>query len=296
MDPGARPSERLSRAGLACGVAAYGLWGLLPLYFKAIDQIGPLEVLCHRILGSAALLWAWVAWRTPGPLVRAALRPRTLGLLGLTGLLVAANWFVYIWAVMNGRVVEASLGYFINPLVSLALGVVVLGERLRPLAWAAVGLATVGVALEALQQGGLPWPALVLAFSFALYGLLRKLAPVEAALGLAVETALLAPLAATGLVWLGLGGQIVFLQRGAGLDALLLLAGLVTAVPLVLFNRAVRLLPLSTAGFLQYLAPSGQFLLGLLAFHEPMPDGRWLAFAFIWAALGLFSLDLARRR
>jgi len=287
---------RVSRVGLLCGATAYGLWGLLPLYFKAIDEAGPAEVLCHRVLGSAVLLWAWVAWRVPRPELRAALRPQTLALLGLTGLLVAANWLTYIWAVMNARVVEASLGYFVNPLVSLALGVVFLRERLRPLAWAAVGLAAVGVGLEAWQQGGLPWPALALAGSFGLYGLLRKLAPVEAALGLAVETALLAPLAAAALVWLGLAGELAFLQGGAGLDALLLLAGLVTAGPLVLFNRAVRLLPLSTAGFLQYLAPSGQFLLGLFAFHEPMPQGRWLAFAFIWAALALFSVDLARRR
>jgi chloramphenicol-sensitive protein RarD len=182
----------------------------------------------------------------------------------------------------------------VNPLVSLALGVVFLRERLRPLAWLAVGLAAAGVGLEALHQGGLPWPALALAFTFALYGLLRKLAPVEAALGLAVETALLAPLALAGLAWLGSAGRLVFLQRGAGLDALLLCAGLVTAVPLVFFNRAVRLLPLSTAGFLQYLAPSGQFLLGLLVFHEPMPEGRWLTFGLIWAALALFSVDLAR--
>jgi len=290
------PAVRVSRAGLLYGVAAYGLWGLLPLYFKALGGVGPLEVLCHRVLGSAVLLWGWVWLRNSRQEVRAALRPRVLGLLSLTGLLIAANWLVYIWAVMNSRVVEASLGYFVNPLLSLALGVVFLRERLRPVAWAAVGLAAAGVGLEAFQQGGLPWPALALASSFAFYGLLRKLAPVEAALGLAVETALLAPLALAALVWLGLDGQLVFLRRSGQLDGLLILAGLITAVPLVCFNRAVRLLPLSTAGFLQYLAPSGQFLLGVLAFHEPMPEGRWWAFAFIWAALALFSLDLARRR
>jgi chloramphenicol-sensitive protein RarD len=279
------------------GLAAYLWWGGVPIYFKAVGHVPPTEVLAHRIVWSFVLLAVWL-----GPLGRlqpawTALRERRT-LLTLTGstLLVACNWFVFIWAVAHARVVEASLGYFINPLVNVVLGMVFLGERLRRLQWISVALATTGVTVLTVRLGQPPIVALLLAFSFGFYGLLRKTARVDGPVGLTIETGLLVPLAVGFLVLRWTAGDLVFGAAGPTTDALLLAAGVVTALPLVWFVAGARRLPLSTMGFLQYLAPSGQFLLGVLAYGEAFTPAHRVAFGAIWTALGLFSWDLWRQR
>jgi chloramphenicol-sensitive protein RarD len=206
------------------------------------------------------------------------------------------NWGVFIYAVATGRVLEAALGYFINPLLSVLLGMVILRERLRPLQWLAMAFACAGVVQLAVRSGGLPWIALVLASSFGLYGLLRKTAPVDALAGSTIETALMAPFGVAYLAWLHVAGRSAFTQGDLSTDALLVSAGLVTAVPLVWFTAAARRLPLATVGFLQYIAPTGQFLVGLLVFHEPFGARDLIAFGCIWAGLLVFTVDIARGR
>ncbi len=280
------------RSGVLYGLAAYGFWGLLPLYFHALPTVPPAEILAHRIVGSVVVLVAIVLvqgrW---AEVVATATDWRRLRALALTTLLIAANWFLFIWAVSEQRVIEASLGYFINPLVNVLLGVVVLGEHLSRPTKIAVGLAAVGVAAQAVMVGSLPWISLVLAATFALYGLVRKTTHTGPVVGLLVETALLAPAAVAYLVWLGRRGELVFGHQTATVDLLLLAAGVITAVPLLCFTTAARRLPLTTMGFLQYLAPSGQFLIAVAVFSEPLTAAHGVAFACIWAALALFTWD-----
>lgn len=289
MSPSARPPAARPGGGLLYAVVAYGLWGLLPLYFHAMPRVGALEILAHRVVNSAVLL-ALVVAVTRGREGFRRLRGMPPRALAATTVLIAVNWGLYIWAVQAGRTLEASLGYFVNPLVNVALGVGLLGERLRPRQRAAFAVATVGVAVLVVATRTVPWIALVLAGSFGLYGLIRKQADVEPMGGLLAETALLAPPAVAFLGWLVARGE-GSLGRDARETGLLLLAGVITSVPLLAFGAAVRRLRLSTLGVVQYLAPTGQFLVAVFVFGEPFGAARAIAFGFIWTALALYTWD-----
>lgn len=280
------------RAGLMFGLGAYLLWGVLPLYFKLLAQVSAAEIVAHRIIWSlvflALLATIWRRW----PAIRAAIaNRRVLATLTVTALLIAVNWLVYIWAVINGHVLAGSLGYYLNPLVNVLLGVVILKEKLSRGQAAAVLLAGAGVAVLAAGAGEGLWISLVLAFSFALYGFLRKVAPVDAIEGLSIETAILAPVALGWVLWLRSAGQGGFGAFGTATDLLLVLGGAVTAIPLLLFTAAAKRLPYSTLGFLQYIAPSIQFLLAVLAFGEPLTAAHMVCFGAIWTALAVFAFE-----
>jgi len=284
------------RKGVAFGIAAYGMWGLIPIYFKALAGVPALEVLAHRIVWSVVLLVPLVLVRGQWPELRRVINnQKTLATLMLTTVLIAVNWYLFIWAVDHDRVLEASLGYFINPLINVMLGMVFLGEKLSRPATAAVVLAGLGVSVQVVMVGELPWIALALAFSFGFYGLLRKTAAVGAVVGLAVETSMLVLPAAGFLVWARRTGGLYLGIGDLSTDVLLVLAGVVTATPLLCFTSAARLLPLTTLGFLQYLAPSGQFLLAVLAYGEVLTPGRIITFVCIWIALAIFTGDQIRR-
>lgn len=285
------------RRGLWYGVAAYGLWGLVPVFWKQLAGIAPVEVLAHRAVWGLLVLVALVAVVRSGPALRAAMRDRrTLAVMACSGALIAVNWGTFVAAVTTGHLLDASLGYFINPLLSVLLGTVVLRERLRRLQWIAIALATVGVAVLTWRAGRVPWISLVLASSFAVYGLVRKQARVDTLVGSTIETALLAPIAAIYLGALAAQGGGALGHASAGTVVLLVATGVVTAGPLLLFTAAARRLPLSTVGFLQYLAPTGQFLIAVFAFGEPFAHEQLVAFALIWAGLAAFSVDLIRSR
>lgn len=283
------------RRGYLLGLSAYLIWGLFPLYFKLLERVPALEIVVQRALGAAVIgSLLLLVWKHPGWWRQLRERPRLFGLLTLSGLLIASNWLIYVWAVNNGRMLETSLGYYINPLINVLLGMLFLGERLRPLQWLAMGLALLGVLVQLWQLGELPWLSLTLALTFGLYGLLRKRAPVAALPGLVVEAWLLAPLA---LGWLllhpaAVSGQAAFWTTREALW--LLAAGPITLLPLICFNAAARHLPFTSLGFLQYLAPTLVLLLAVLVFDEPMGAARALSFAFIWAALLVFSVDSVR--
>jgi chloramphenicol-sensitive protein RarD len=269
----------------------------MPVYIKSVRAAPVLEVLCHRVVWALAFLLV-LSWRQ-GQLagLRSALRSgRALAILAASTTLLAINWLVYIWAVVNGRLLEGSLGYYINPLVNVLFGVVILGERLERPVRIAVGTAAAGVLWLALNLGEFPWIPLVLATSFGLYGLMRKLAPVGALAGLTVETALLLPLTGGYLAWAIGSGRAAFLAGDLSLDVLLLLAGPVTAVPLLFFAAAARRLPLSTLGFLQYLSPTLQFLLAVFVYGESFDRTHAVAFVLIWTAVALFAAHSARAR
>ncbi|MFG3177227.1 EamA family transporter RarD [[Kitasatospora] papulosa] len=283
------------RAGLLYGIGAYGMWGLVPLFWPLLEPSGAVEILAHRmvwslgVVGIALLVlrrWAWI-----GELLR---QPRRLGLIAIAAAVISVNWGLYIWSVNNGHVVEASLGYFINPLVTIAMGVLLLGERLRPAQWAAVTTGFAAVLVLAIGYGQPPWISLVLAFSFATYGLAKKKVNMGGLESLAAETAVLFVPALGFLLWLGASGDATFLSGGAGHGALLAATGLVTAIPLVCFGAAAIRVPLSVLGLLQYLAPVFQFALGILYFHEAMPPERWAGFALVWVALILLTWDALR--
>ncbi len=280
------------RAGLMLGVGAYLLWGVMPLYFKAIAEVSPTEIVAHRIVWSlvflAALASLWRKW----PAIRAAAStPQVLATLVVTALLIGINWLLFIYAVVSGHVLEASLGYYLNPLVNVLLGVLLLKERLSVAQAAAAGLAAAGVAVLAAGAGSGLWISLTLAASFALYGFVRKVAPVDSVEGLAIETALLMPVALGWLIWLSQTGELGMGRFGTDVDILLALGGAVTAIPLLMFTAAARRLPYSLLGFLQYIAPSLQFLLAVLAFGEPLTTPHLICFAAIWTALAIFTLD-----
>lgn len=291
----AAPPSTEARVGVAYAVAAYGLWGVFPLYFKLVVHVPALEVLAHRIIWSLAFLVGLMLLRRNARGVFVALRDRrTLVTLTITTLLIATNWFLFIWAVTHDLVLQASLGYFINPLVSVLLGFLFLRERLRRLQTLAVGLAGLGVGYLTVLGGQFPGLALYLACSFGLYGLLRKIARVDALAGLTVETGLLTPLALGFLVTQMVRGQAVFGASSVGMSLLLVLAGVVTATPLLWFAEAARRLRLATLGFLQYLAPTGHFLLAVLAFGEPFTRAHLVTFACIWTALAIYSIDTVK--
>jgi chloramphenicol-sensitive protein RarD len=279
-----------SRTGLAAGVGAYLLWGLFPLYWPLLDPAAPLEILAHRIVWSLLFLVGLLAL-TAGFRWARRLDRRTLGLLSIAAVLITVNWGVFIYAVNSDHVVETSLGYFINPLVTVALAMVVLGERLRRRQLQAVAVAALGVLVLTIDYGRPPWIALTLACSFGLYGLVKKRAAVDGAQSLMVETTVLVLPALVYLAVLEGHGDGTFLTEGAGHVALLAGGGVATALPLILFGVAAVRIPLSTVGLLQYLTPTMHFLIGVLLYGEPMPLGRLAGFAIVWVALGLFMLD-----
>jgi chloramphenicol-sensitive protein RarD len=278
--------------GALYAALAFALWGMFPLYFRQIAQVPSGEILIHRIVWSLVFVvialtlrrqWGWLK-----PVLR---QPRVLAAFTASALLLSVNWLTYIWAVNNGHVIDASLGYFINPLVNVLLGYTVLHERLRRMQWVALGLAAAGVLWLTLQAGHLPWIALALAGSFGVYGLLRKVATLGALEGLTLETLLLAPIAALVLgVWI-FNGSSTFPAPDAPTNAWLIAAGPITAIPLLLFAAAARRISLTTLGLLQYIGPTIQLALGLWLFHEPFSAARLFGFALIWLALALYSAE-----
>ncbi|WP_432816291.1 EamA family transporter RarD [Streptomyces vilmorinianum] len=271
------------------------MWGLVPLFWPLLKPAGAVEILAHRMVWSLAVVgiallalrrWGWIR-----DLMRS---PRKLGLIAVAAAVITVNWGLYIWAVNSGQVVEASLGYFINPLVTIAMGVLLLKERLRPAQWAAVGVGFAAVLVLAIGYGRPPWISLILAFSFAVYGLVKKKVNIGGLESLAAETAVQFLPALAYLLWLGAQGSATFGAEGAGHAALLAATGVVTAAPLVCFGAAAIRVPLSTLGLLQYLAPTFQFLLGVAYFHEAMPPERWAGFSLVWLALTILTWDALR--
>jgi chloramphenicol-sensitive protein RarD len=284
-----------ARLGLVYGFAAYGTWGIIPLFWPLLKPASAGEILASRMVWSlvACVLlllvlrrWAWIR-----PLLR---EPRRLALVTAAAAAITANWFVYIWAVNSGHVVETSLGYFINPLVSIAFGVLLLRERLRTLQWTAVAVGTVAVVVLTVGHGRLPWISLALAFSFGTYGLIKKRIGLEGVESFAAETSVQFLPALGFLLLLGGRGDATFHTEGLGHALLLASCGVVTAFPLICFGAAAVRLPLSTIGLMQYLAPTLQFLLGVLYFHESMPAERWAGFLLVWLALALLTYDALR--
>ncbi|MFB8394189.1 EamA family transporter RarD [Streptomyces yangpuensis] len=288
-------AQNEQRAGLLYGFGAYGIWGLVPLFWPLLMPAGAVEILAHRMTWSLAVVGlALLAVRRWGWIRELLRRPRKLGLTALAASVISVNWGLYIWSVNNGHVVESSLGYFINPLVSIAMGVLVLGERLRRAQWVAVGLSFLAVLVLAVGYGRPPWISLVLACSFATYGLIKKKLNMGGLESLAAETAMLFLPALGYLLWLGSQGRSSFASQGVGHALLLAATGLVTAIPLVFFGAAAIRVPLSTLGLLQYMAPVFQFGLGVLYFHEAMPPERWAGFSLVWAALAILTWDALR--
>lgn len=286
------------RRGLLLGVAAYAMWGLFPLYWPLLRPSGAVEILAHRMVWSLLVMGALVVVLRRRDALRAVVCDRrTMLLLALAAATITSNWGTYIYGVNSDRVVETSLGYFINPLVTVALGVVVLGERLRPLQWTALGIGTLAVVVLSVDYGRPPIIALVLAFSFGTYGLAKKAANTGAIESLTVETAIVAPFALAYLLWLGSAGRAHFASEGAGHVLLLAASGAVTAVPLLCFGGAATRVPMTTLGLLQYLAPVIQFVLGVTLLGEHMPLGRWIGFTLVWLALAVFTVEaLSHRR
>ncbi|WP_052499710.1 EamA family transporter RarD [Streptomyces vietnamensis] len=271
------------------------MWGLVPLFWPLLKPAGAIEILAHRMVWSLAFVGiALLALRRWGWIPELVRSPRKLGLITFAAAVITVNWGLYIWSVNTGHVVEASLGYFINPLVTIALGVLVLKERLRPAQWAAVGVGVAAVLVLAIGYGRPPWISLTLAFSFAVYGLVKKKVNIGGLESLAAETAVQFLPALGYLVWLGTRGDLAFGHHGAGHTALLAATGIVTAAPLVCFGAAAIRVPLSTLGLLQYLAPTFQFLLGVVYFHEEMPPERWAGFSLVWLALTILTWDALR--
>ena len=296
--PPAIPPAAGRVAGFAYSFGAYALWGILPVYFTLLAPSGPIEIVSWRIVLSLAFCAVLITVVRGWPRLIALLADRrALGMLALAAVLITINWLVFVIAVERGEVLEASLGYFINPIVSVLIGVLLLRERLRPLQWAAVAIAGVAVVTLIAFHGSFPWIALTLAFSFGFYGYVKnRTGPrVDAVSGLAVETAYLTPFAIAALVWVQATSGISLGQHGAWHTVLLLSAGAITAVPLLLFAAGARRLPLSVVGLVQFFAPVMQFLTGWLLLGEPMPLSRWLGFGIVWLAVVLLGIDMARQ-
>lgn len=299
MTPPSRPCypARVSdtRRGLAYGVAAYGLWGLAPMFWKLLGGVGWVEIIAHRVVWGVLVFAAIVALAGAGPVLREAARDRrTLAAMAASGLLLVLNWGTFVWSVGHGHILDASAGYFIIPLISVGLGMVVLGERLRRLQWIAIAAAATGVAIQTWYAVGAPWISVTVAVTFGLYGLIRKLARVDSLVGSTLETVLMLPLALGYLAALGLRGGGELGHGPTTVQLLLVSTGVVTAAPLLCFNSAARRLPLSTLGFLQYLGPTLQFVLAIGVYGEPFARVQLVAFGFIWIGLAVFSADLVR--
>ena len=299
--PSASESADVSnpRSGILIGLSAHALWGFLPLYFLLLAPTGPIEIVACRILFSllfcAVIIGARRRFRDLLAIVR---QPRLAGILGLAAALIFINWQVYVFASVTGHILEASLGYFMNPIVTILLGVIVLRERLHPVQWVAVAISLVAVVVLAINYGSVPWISLTLAFSFGLYGFVKNRVggSVDAMSGLTIETAWLVPVAAVALVFVNLNGGLTIGAISPLHTLGLVGTGVVTAVPLLLFALAARKLPLVYLGFIQYLTPILQFLLGAFVLHEAMPPTRWFGFALVWVALLILSLHLIQSR
>ncbi len=283
--------------GIWKAIAAYVAWGLFPFYWKQVDRVPALEVIGHRIFWSFVTLAVVALWMGQGRRLTRACSRRVLLVYGAAAVLVSGNWFAYIWAVGHGFIVETSLGYFINPLVSVVLGVLVFGERLRWMQWTAVGLAAAGVVYLTFAYGAVPWIALTLAVTFAVYGVIKRIAPLGALDGLTIETAITAVPALAYLVYAEQSGAGAFGHSGAVTTLYLTGAGIVTTVPLVLFSTAVRQIPMTMIGILQYIAPTLQLATGVLFYHEPFSRSQLIGFGGVWAGLVVFGIDglVARR-
>ena len=281
-------------AGVAAAVAAYGIWGFSPIFWKALASIPSDELLAHRVLWSVPVAGALLAATRSGGELAAVFRSfRRSGPIALAALLLSANWLTFIWAVNHDQILATALGYYINPLVSVALGAVVLRERLRPAQVVAVAVAAAGVLHMAIELGELPWIAVVLAGSFGLYGLVRKMAPVAPVAGFGSEMLMLAPLAG---LYLATADELAVPTETAALNGVIVCSGLITAAPLVLFNAAAKRLPLATVGFFQYLAPSLSFALAVLLYREPFNRAHAVTFGCVWLALAIYSIDSLRAR
>jgi len=290
-------TDRVSPSGLGFAVSAYVLWGAMPIVFFSLKESGVIEIVAWRIVLSLVFCAALLLVTRGYVRVLVIIRDRkTFWSLGLAGVLVVINWLIYVYASLNGHIVEASLGYFTNPIVTVLLGVIILRERLRPLQWVALGISALAVLVLAIGYGSFPWIALGLAFSFGLYGLVKKsVGPKADALGgLAVETAFLTPIAIVALLVLSANGLLTVGTVGTGHTVLTLFLGAITAIPLILFAAAARRLPLTYMGLAQYLAPILQLVVGVFIFHEAMPPERWLGFAIVWVALAILTFDLFR--
>ncbi|GAA1207748.1 EamA family transporter RarD [Rhodoglobus aureus] len=290
-------TDRVSPSGLGFAVSAYVLWGAMPIVFFSLKESGAIEIVAWRIVLSLVFCAALLLVTRGYVRVLVIIRDRkTFWSLGLAGVLVVINWLIYVYASLNGHIVEASLGYFTNPIVTVLLGVIILRERLRPLQWVALGISALAVLVLAIGYGSFPWIALGLAFSFGLYGLVKKsVGPKADALGgLAVETAFLTPIAIVVLLVLSANGTLSVGSVSTGHTVLTLFLGAITAIPLILFAAAARRLPLTYMGLAQYLAPILQLVVGVFVFHEAMPPERWLGFAIVWVALAILTFDLFR--
>lgn len=289
------PESGDSLKGFGFALAAYLLWGFLPLYMKALADVPTLEVLAHRILWSVPVALAILVWLGRTDDLRAALRnPRLLGMAAITAALISVNWAIYVWSIQAGHALDAALGYYINPLFSVFLGRVLLGERLRPAQWAAIGLAAVAVAMLTWEQGRLPWVALSLTLTWGIYAYFKKSLPLGPNQGFTLEVLLLLPLAVGYAGWLAATGQSSF-GSSAGVTALLAGCGVVTAVPLMLYANGAKLLRLSTIGIMQYIAPTMIFLTAVFLFDEPFGRARAIAFPMIWAALVIYTVSLIQQ-
>jgi len=278
--------------GIWNGIAAYAMWGVFPIYWKLLHEVPALQVIGHRITWSFILLILFILLTNQWDHFRSAvLTPKTLGIYAIAGILLTVNWLVYVWGVNAGFIVETSLGYFINPLLSVLLGVLFLHERLRPAQWIPVILATLGVTYLTVAYGRLPWIALSLAFSFGFYGFVKKLAPLGSLYGLTLETGIVFPIALIYLAVVGSNATGAFLQKGAGIDLLLIGAGVVTTIPLLMFASAARQIPLTVVGLLQYIAPTMQFLIGVFLYKEPFDRAHLIGFGIVWIALIIFWVE-----
>jgi chloramphenicol-sensitive protein RarD len=282
----------MDKKGILYGLGAYVLWGFFPIYWKFLHQVPALQVIGHRIGWSFLLLVAiilatqqWKSFRST------VLAPKTIGIYSIAAVLLSVNWLVYVWGVNAGFIVETSLGYFINPLISVLLGVIFLRERLRTMQWIPVGLAAAGVLYLTVTYGRPPWIALSLAFTFGTYGLVKKLAPLGSLYGLTLETALVFPIALLYLAFANFQGTGAFLHEGVAMDLLLIGTGVVTSIPLLMFASAARRIPLTMIGVLQYVAPTIQFLIGVLLYREPFDRSRLIGFGLVWLALIIFWLE-----
>ncbi len=278
--------------GILYGIGAYVLWGFFPIYWKFLHDVPALQVIGHRIGWSFILLalyilltGQWDAFRS------AAFNWRTIGIYSIAGVLLTFNWLIYVWGVNEGFIVETSLGYFINPLLSVSLGVLFLRERLRTMQWVPVGLAAIGVGYLTFVYGRLPWIALSLAFTFGFYGFVKKLSPLGSLHGLTLETGIVFPVALIYLAIVGINGSGAFLHDGTFVDVLLIGAGLVTTVPLLMFASAAKQIPLTVVGLLQYIAPTLQFLIGVFVYKEPFDLAHFIGFAIVWVALVIFAVE-----